>query len=152
MANVTDNDDLLAGTIRSLRRLRATVADLDEDALCRRVASGWTVAATLAHLAFYDDWVAERWRRYQAAGAIQDLPDDITDLVNASGERGWHAVDPIRARAIVIEAADAVSDLIGTLPQAALADALATGRRAFVDRSLHWDPHVDEIERACRGA
>jgi hypothetical protein len=106
------------------------------------------VAATLVHLAFYDDWVSERWRRYLVVGTIQDLPDDITDLVNTAGERGWQVVDPIRARTIVIEAADAVADLIHKLPRTALVDALTTDRAALVDRSLHWDPHLDEIEQA----
>jgi hypothetical protein len=151
MAVVSAVDDLLAGTVRSHRRLLAVASVLDENALVRHTVSGWTVAATLTHIAFYDDFVSERWRRYQAAGSFQDLPDDITDLINAAGERGWQAVDPIRARTIVIEAADAVSDLILHLPQTALVDALKTGRAAMVDRSLHWDPHLDEIEQALSG-
>lgn len=148
MVTVSDIDDLLAGTGRSHRRLLAVVSELDESALACRTASGWTVATTLAHLAFYDDWVSERWRRYLAAGAFQDLPDDITELVNAAGERGWQVVDPVRARGIVIEAADAVTDLIRHLPRSALVEALSTGRAALVDRSLHWDPHLDQIEQS----
>jgi len=150
MVGVDDIDDLLAGTLRSRQRLHNVVTGLDENALARRTTSGWTVAATLVHVAFYDDWVSERWRRYLATGEIRDLPDDITDLVNAAGERGWQVVDPIRARAIVLEAADAVADLISHLPRTALVDALNTDRAALVDRSLHWDPHLDEIEQACK--
>jgi hypothetical protein len=49
---------------------------------------------------------------------------------------------------MVVEAADAVTDLIRNLPRTALIEALNTDRAAMVDRSLHWDPHLDEIEEA----
>jgi len=104
----------------------------------------------LAHLAFYDDWVAERWRRWLTSGRFQDLPDDITELVNASGQRGWGTADPQRARVAALEAAGAVERLIERLPADALADAIRTGRDRMIDRSAHWNAHLDEIEASVR--
>ena len=119
-----------------------------DDAMQVRTGSGWTVAATLAHLAFYDDWVAARWRRRLAEGRFQDLPDDITDLANSAAERGWHVVPGLLAMQIAREAATAVVGLLEELPRAALEDAVATDRPAMIDRSVHWDPHLEEIQRA----
>ena len=121
---------------------------LSDSALEAAPASGWSVAATLAHLSFYDDWVAERWRRWLAAERFQDLPDDITELVNASGARGWATADGRRARKAALAAADAVTKLIGELPAVALEDAIRTGRGRMIDRSVHWNAHLDELEAA----
>jgi len=145
---LTEAATLLAATHASLHEYVALAGSLDTERLSARTASGWTVAATLAHLAFYDDWVGERWRRRLRDGAFQDLPDDMTDLVNAAGARAWDAVDPERARTAALEAARAVADAIESLPVEALNDAVATGRPAMIDRSRHWDPHLREIRAA----
>lgn len=150
MCSMPEVDVLVANTRRSLVRLRAVSGRLDEQALVQVTISGWTIAGTLAHLAFFDDWVAERWRRRLASGAFQDLPDDITDLVNAAGARAWQATAPDQATAIATGAAEAVVSLLETLSRAALDDAIATRRSAMIDRSLHWEPHLDQIEDALR--
>ena len=139
-------DELLANTRAGVVRLRDVVGGLSDADLRVAPSSGWSVAATFVHLAFYDDWVAERWRRWLAAEAFQDLPDDITELVNASGERGWSAADPGLARTAAVEAADAVTRLIEDLPPVALEDAIRTGRERMIDRSVHWNAHLEEIE------
>jgi hypothetical protein len=143
---VSEIDDLMAGTRAGLARLRTAVPTLSGEQLARRTASGWTVAATLAHLAFYDDWVCERWRRRVRAGRFQDLPDDITELVNAAGARAWNAVTDGRVKTVAVAAADDVAELLAGLPESALTDAVVTGRLAMIDRSRHWTPHLDEIE------
>jgi hypothetical protein len=101
---------LRAATRAGLAELTGGLAALAEPALAAAVPGGWPVGATLAHLSFFDGWVGERWRRYLATGRFQDLPDDITDLVNAAGARGWAAADPDRARAAALAAAAEVAD------------------------------------------
>ena len=148
---VSGTEDLLRATRASFARLEAGLDALEvfgDDAMQVRTGSGWTVAATLAHLAFYDDWVAARWRRRLVEGRFQDLPDDITDLANAAGERGWHVVPGPLAMKIALEAATALAGLLEELPLAALEDAVGTDRPAMIDRSVHWDPHLEEIQRA----
>ena len=76
------------------------------------------------------------------------MPADITELVNASGERGWATAETRLARTAAVEAADAVTKLIEGLPSAALEDAIRTGRERMIDRSVHWNAHLDEIEPA----
>lgn len=43
-------------------------------------------------------------------------------------------------------AAESLTKLIEHLPSNAVADAVATGRSAMVDRSVHWDPHLGEMK------
>ncbi len=148
---MSEPEELLRATHASLKRLAAVIEELEEledDAMQARTGSGWTVSATLAHLAFYDDWVATRWQRRISDGWFQDLPDDITELANAAGERGWHAVTAAEARRIAHEAARAVTALLDRLPANVLEDAVGTNRPAMIDRSLHWDPHIEEIQQA----
>jgi hypothetical protein len=116
--------------------------------LDQRTESEWSIAGILAHLAFYDDWVRERWKRRLSDERFQDLPDDITELANAAGARGWNAVSPKLVRVIAAAAAQGVVELLDQLPKTALADAIATGRLSMIDRSKHWDPHLNEIESA----
>jgi hypothetical protein len=124
------------------------VDGLRSDEFARLTPSGWTISATLAHLSFWDDWVAERWRRWLTVGHFDEFPDEVMDLVNAAAIRVWTLVPPQRAKSAVLEAAEQVAALIGRLPEAALEDALATGRAAMIDRSLHWVPHMDEVREA----
>ena len=148
---VLDPDALRANTRESLSRLRAMTGKLDPLDLKRITTSGWSVAGTLAHLAFYDDWVAARWRDRLQDGTFQDLPEDITHLANRAGARGWQQIDANQAAAVARAAAEDVASLLETLPRAAVEDAVATKRPAMLDRSVHWGPHLDEIEAALRG-
>lgn len=148
IVGVSGPEELVARTRQALVRLHAVIEGLEESTLARPTGSGWSIGTTLAHLAFYDDWVAERWRRWLATGQFQYLPDDIAELVNAAGERGWRAVQPDLAKADALQAAESVTTLIEQLPSHALEGAVSTGRPAMIDRSLHWSPHLDEIERA----
>jgi hypothetical protein len=128
--------------------MRSLAGGLGAVDLGRSTHSGWSVATTFAHLAFWDDWVAERWQRWLAVGHFQDLPDDITDLVNEAALRGWRAIRPELSASVALQAAESLTNLIEHLPSNAVADAVATGRSAMVDRSVHWDPHLDEIENS----
>src|SRR5213078_3423656 len=55
------NETYLANNEASLTRLRALVERLTDDDLRREMRDGWTVAALLAHLAFYDRMRLEGW-------------------------------------------------------------------------------------------
>lgn len=139
-AYVTSND-------RTRERLRALVVRLDDEDLTRPLDGGWTVAAALAHLAFWDRWVVARWERYDRDGAIETLPDGVLDLANAAGLPQWLALAPRRAAELALAAAEEGDRRIAALVPAAVEHALTTGRPAMLDRALHRDPHLDDIER-----
>ena len=72
--------------------------------------------------------------------------------MTANGHRpgrsaGAYVVDgAVIVRTLGVEAA--VNRDGGGLPAAAVTHALATGRPAMVDRSLHRGPHLDEIDES----
>ncbi len=115
---------------RDRDRLRHVAVTADEAMLLRRIGVHWTVAAALAHLAFWDRWVVARWDQYDREGAIQDLPDCILNLANAAGLPEWLALPPRTAATLALEAADVVDRRIAALTTEAVAHALATGRPA----------------------
>jgi hypothetical protein len=137
---------------RDRERLRDLVARLDDEALQRPLDGPWTVAATLAHLAFWDRWVQARWDRYERDGAIEDLPDGVIELANAAGLPQWLALAPRRAAEQALAAAEEGDRRIARLAPEAVRHAMATGRRSMLDRSLHREPHLDEIERQLAAA
>jgi hypothetical protein len=65
--------------------------------------------------------------------------------VNAAGLPLCLALSPEAAVAEAIEAAVEVVGRIATLSPAAVEAALTTGRRAMLDRTFHWTPHLDEL-------
>ena len=145
MPYVTSNSD-------SRDRLAATAASLTDEELQRTVSGGWTVAAVLAHLAFYDRFALARWDQYEREGALLDMPAGLVDLLNTAGAGDWLAVAPRRAVELALSAAEAVDERIQRLPEAAVEHALATDRRAMVNRGLHRNSHLDDIDGALRGS
>jgi len=134
-------------TRQGLARLQAVVTSLSMNSLPRVVGGGWTVAATLAHLAFWDHWVEARWNHFSRTGSFRDLPDDITDLVNEAATAEWHALSPQETVRLCLDAAISVTHRIERLATADITVAVETGRLAMVNRTLHWFPHLDELER-----
>jgi hypothetical protein len=140
-----------SGNDRSRARLRQLIDRLDEEDWAQPLDDGWTVAVALAHLAFWDRWAIARWDQYERDGAIEWMPDVVNDLANAAALPQWLALAPRQVAELALAAAEAVDRRIEVLAPEAIAHAIATGRRVMVDRSLHRDPHLDEIERRFAG-
>jgi hypothetical protein len=70
------------------------------------------------------------------------------DLINDAGAADWSAIPPRTTVATSIEAAEGAVARIAALPVKAVAVALETKREALLDRTLHWNPHLDQIETA----
>ncbi len=138
----------VARNTASRERLRALAEGADEPGLHCPLGDDWTVAAALAHLAFWDGWVRARWDQYGRDGTVEELPDCVVDLANAAGLPQWLALAPRRCAELAVDAAEAVDDLIERLPPAVVGYVIATGRAAMIDRSLHRSAHLDDIERA----
>lgn len=132
-------------------RLTRLVARLGEDDLARPVGpgDGWTVAALLAHLAFWDRFVLARWeRRLRDGGPIAPLDDGLLDLVNAAGLPQWLALPTADAGRQAVDAATVLDRRIADLPSTIAAEARRLGFDRMLDRSGHRRDHLDDIERA----
>ena len=120
-------------------------------------AGSWTVGQTLGHLAFWDRFVASRWRAALAVRPGNEpgpMPDDLADLLNSALEPmlaalGAASGDFIRAEAVA--AAEAIDDLIAGLPGEASMTRIVAERPRLLDRSVHRNEHLDAIERVLGG-
>ncbi|MGH2471536.1 MAG: DinB family protein [Candidatus Limnocylindria bacterium] len=130
-------------------RLDALLARLGERDVV--LDGGWTAAALLAHLAFWDRIAMTRLEKYLRDRETPAFASDtITEYTNAAGLRQWKDT-PVRvAAAQARDAAAAVDRLVETLPADALAALKALGRPFVIDRSLHRKEHIDQIERVLR--
>lgn len=128
-------------------RLRAFIARLRADDWGRSLADGWTPAAVLGHLAFWDRFVLARWRRFARDGALTTLPDEHLDLINEAALPLWLALPGDQAATLALAAVEEVDLAIEALPPSAVELAVATGRPAMVDRSLHRREHLEALER-----
>src|SRR5438132_1314606 len=107
---------------------RARVLDLVTSASPERLAApadgGWTIAALLAHMAFWERVHIGRLRSAVDAGlaAPPSLPDGTADLINAAAIPAWLSV-PAREAVRLFEEASAEADryLAGLDPAAVVA-------------------------------
>jgi hypothetical protein len=133
----------------SRRRLEALVRGLSERDLALSTDYGWTVAALLAHLAFWDQRMVVILQRWKETG-FDPSPIDSA-AVNDSLKVICHALEPRAAVELCLacaEAADAeLAALTPDLVKQIEAHIQATSTPFRMDRSLHRSGHLDDIER-----
>ena len=139
------------GNAASRQRLHQLVARLSDDDLTRQVNDDWTVAATLAHLAFWDQSCVARWEEFDRNGSFVGLSDAVVELINTASLPAWLAMPGLTAAALVLEAAEEADGRTERLSDAALAYVIEHDRTFILDRASHRSPHLDEIEQSLNG-
>ena len=130
------------------QKLHDLVENLDAETLTRPMDEDWTIAAVMAHLAFWDEWNFVRWRKYRETGEIAAVSSMAAiDMINESALPAQRALDPHQAVALALETAEAGDRYIEDLPDDLIAFALSDNRNIYVDRSIHRDQHIPDIER-----
>jgi hypothetical protein len=136
----------------SRRRLEELTRKLTDEDLARSTGYGWTVAALLAHLAFWDQRMIVILRRWQEEG-LDPSPIDAM-AVNDSLRVICDALEPRTAVELCLsyaEAVDAELDaLTADLTKQLEEHAAATETQFRMNRSLHRDAHLDDIEALLR--
>ncbi|MGH7390631.1 MAG: maleylpyruvate isomerase N-terminal domain-containing protein [Candidatus Rokuibacteriota bacterium] len=134
-------------------RLKALVGRLSDAELSRPMPAGWTVAAVLGHLAFWDQRIAVvvgRWRKAGAAAVPPAVDGGSVDWVNDAGKPMLLAVPPRRAAEIAVAAAEAADGAVASLPDDFVAANQKAGGPVIVLRARHRREHLDEIEQTLR--
>ena len=132
----------------SRRRLETLVRGLSDEDLACSTDYGWTVAALLAHLAFWDQRVLVILRRWKEEG-FDPSPIDAA-AVNDSLRVVCQALEPRTAIELCLSSAQAVDAELDTLPPDLVKQmeehAAATETQFRMNRSLHRDGHLNDIE------
>jgi hypothetical protein len=131
----------------STERIRLLVGRLTDGELQHPVGEHWTVAITLAHLAFWDLRVlyaldlTERERKL----ATPELPTIVNDVSLPLVA----AIPPAAAARLAVETGLTLDKRLESFPQGLVEEMYAYNKR-WVLRSLHRGEHLDEIDAALR--
>jgi hypothetical protein len=132
----------------SRQQLETFVRRLSDEDLGRSNPYGWTVAALLAHLAFWDQRVLVLLRRWKAEG-VDESPVD-PDMINDALRPLCLALDPHTAVELCLSSAATVDAELETIT-AELVEAIEASPNHFrFNRALHRNDHLNEIENLLR--
>jgi hypothetical protein len=130
--------------IKELERLRRLVNRITDEELGLPMWEGWTIAAALAHLAFWDQRALVLMQKWKINGvASSPIDDDVTNdaillLCLAIPYRVAARLAVSSAEAIDLELEKAAEDLITDIRQ--------LGEKFRLYRSEHRRVHLDQIE------
>jgi hypothetical protein len=131
----------------STARMRALVARLSDEELQQRVGEHWTVAITLAHLAFWDRRVMQMLEETERDGKLFLFEIDIR--VNDISLPLLAAIPPRAAAELAVETAQALDARLAGFPPELLAEIHAYNPR-WVIRALHRNDHLNDVDAALR--
>ena len=131
---------------RERRRLEALVGKLDDAALSRAMPAGWTVAAVLAHLAFWDQRIVLLSEQLRRGASVPPAEAGNVDWINDAAKPTQLALAPRRAATLAVETARAADQAVATLSDDLLAKNAAAGSPINLLRAEHRREHLDEIE------
>ena len=125
-------------------RLRNLLARLRPEDLSYELDDQWTVAAVLAHLAFWERRalvLLDRWARDE----IKPSPVD-PDAINLAALPQWRALPPTVAKEHLLPLVEAVDRTLAALPDDHLDAIVAAVGPRMLDRTGHRFSHLDQIE------
>lgn len=140
--------DYEAGNTASRDRMHAIAESLPDTTLVQPMGNGWSIAGAFAHVAFWDRAAIARWDRWRQAGAFPADTGTWLEVVNAAASAQWQALPPRWAVIDAVSAADQVNDFLASLSDAEVDAARRAGLATILDRSIHRNGHMDDVERA----
>lgn len=129
----------------SRQRLEAFVYSLTDQDFAQTNPHGWTVAALLGHLAFWDQRMVVLLRRWQEHG-VDEAPVDA-DMINDSLRPICLALEPQAAVELCLASAQEANAALAAMSHELYEAILASPNFFRFDRSLHRDDHLGEIAR-----
>ncbi len=138
--------EIIQDNARGLQALKEKTSSFSQEDLLTPMEAGWTVAAVLAHLSFWDlraVTLIEKWTRE----GVSDSPMD-TDVVNEATRGLCLAIAPDAAVKLVLSAAERVDDLIAGLTPEMIEAIQTRGKTVRLNRADHRRTHLGEIEKA----
>ena len=128
-------------------RLRSLVTRLSDKELGRPMPAGWTVAAVLAHVGFWDARAIHFIDKWGPSGEPSTYESEDTDAVNNSAKPLCLALPPRAAAELALRLAEESDRKVKGLSDAMLAKIRAKGGPPFsISRAEHRREHLDDIE------
>ena len=134
----------------SRARLSALVARASDADLTHVMPAGWTVAAVLGHLAFWDQRILSLIEAWERGTAPPPYHEGDVDWINDAGKPFLLALPPRKTAEMAVAIAEAVDRKVAALRDELVAKNAAAGSPMNLDRAFHRKLHLDEIERVLR--
>ena len=136
-----------AETNAERERLRSLISRMSDKDLSRPMPAGWTVAAVLAHIGFWDARAIYWLDKWAGGAAPTPYEPENTEAVNESAKPLCLALPPRDAANMALRLADEADGKVRALSDSTLAKIRATGGPPFnLSRAIHRKEHLDEIE------
>ena len=129
---------------RERERLNSLVERLTDEELRLPLGTGWTIAATFAHLAFWDQWSLLRLRRWKQSGVVASSID--LDPINDTFLPFSLALEPSVAAKMAVSSAEAIDRELEEISDELIRAIERLGDRFRLYRAIHRKMHLDEIE------
>src|SRR5262245_18638452 len=130
-----------------LRRLRALIERMSDADLARPTPGGWTVAASLAHVAFWDQRILFWLDRWEDGQTPRRLVEADVDWINDASKPLCLGLTPRVAARLAVETAEQLDRRLAGLTDERIAQNRAAGEPLFLIRGHHRKTHLDEIEQ-----
>lgn len=147
---MTTDRGYIAENDAELRRFRSFVERLTDAELASSLPDGWTVAASLAHVALWDQRVLVLLDQWDAGVRPRLLDDADVDWINDAAKPLCLALAPREAARLALEVAARVDARVAALSDARVAENHAGGQPIRLSRAPHRRVHREEIEAALR--
>jgi hypothetical protein len=140
------NRDFESVNKASRERMRKLVESITDKQLALPTVAGWTVASTLAHIAFYDNRILYLLKHWKDNG-IAPSPYDA-DAINEAQKPFFLAMPTRLAADLALESAKAVDHEIEQTPDELVERIRAAKVQFKFERNEHRKYHLEEIEAA----
>lgn len=141
--------EFIAANARSRERLLSLINEVsDEELTLTLYAEEWTVAAVLAHIAFWDQRRLCLIRKWKKEGVSLSPVDE--NIINDALLPLLLAIPPEKAADLALTTAEAIDHELEQAPDDMVKAMKATGDEHALDRSVHRNMHLDEIEALLR--
>src|SRR6266581_2347604 len=131
-------------------RLSEFVERASDKELEAPMPAGWTVAAVLAHLAFWDQrivFLLDQWQRAREGTPPPLESASDVDWINDAAKPMFLALAPRRAAELALAIAEEVDRRVQVLPDDWVARNAAAGSPVNLVRAEHRGQHLAEIEQ-----
>ena len=130
---------------QSLDELKSYVEQLSDEQLSQDLGNGWTPAAALCHVAFWDRRAAQIASRVSVDETFRN-PAENVNVLNDALLHQWKRITPREAVAEFVEAGTEANGKMAAADQATIERWLAL-RTFAVDRSNHRIEHLEELKQ-----
>ncbi|MBK8617890.1 MAG: DinB family protein [Anaerolineales bacterium] len=132
----------------SREKLSALIESMSDDQLALPTVAGWTIASTLAHIAFWDNRILYLLNHWKENG-IAPSPYDV-DAINEAQKPFLLALPPRVAATLALQSAEAIDTEIEKTTDEYVEKILAAKVQFKFERHVHREYHFKEIEEALR--